>query len=188
MGKEKMKRISKWGGWFLLLFAALWLSSCSVLQDLRGSSEDEGSQETASQERATMVAELDQGEQPLLVYQRSGEEEGQVFEWRVYADGRAASITPAGAGASQVTEVQVDEETVDQLFADLENAGFFEVADAQEGECCTQNNYAITVWQDGEAQSVTVDQITPQMSVQRLSSINYVERFVYQEITTNGEQ
>jgi hypothetical protein len=111
-----------------------------------------------------------------------------VFEWRVYADGRAASITPAGAGASQVTEVQVDEETVDQLFADLENAGFFEVADAQEGECCTQNNYAITVWQDGEAQSVTVDQITPQMSVQRLSSINYVERFVYQEITTNGEQ
>ncbi len=180
-----MKRVNKWGVWALLLFAALWLSSCSVLQDLTGSAKEETPQ---PQERATVVAELDQGEQPLLVYRRSGEEEGQVFEWRVYPDGRAASITPAGAGAPQVSEVQVGEEAIDQLFDDLENAGFFEVAEAREGECCTQNNYALTVWQDGEAQSVTADQITPQMSAPRLASINYIERFVYQEITTNGEQ
>ncbi|MFW5941062.1 MAG: hypothetical protein ACOC9V_06530 [Chloroflexota bacterium] len=143
--------------------------------------------EPESESLATVETRADRGETPLVVFQRSGDEPGDMLEWRIYASGRGAAITDPDAGDAQLAEVDVDEEAIARLLDDLQTAGFFEIATAGEEECCNQNSYVLTVQQDGEISSMALEAVTPQTSQQRLQSLTHIEQFIFDEITSAAQ-
>jgi hypothetical protein len=132
---------------------------------------------------AVSAADVDQGETPLLVYERAGDEEGVVLAWRVYRSGRAVALTTDASGATTVVEGTVDETQLDQLVADLDEAGFFGIATPETFDCCTRYDYVISAAGDEGLVSIAIEHVTPELAPARLQSLTVVEKFLFEAVT-----
>lgn len=164
-----------------LLTLSLWLVGCSDQQSL---APDPGPTQSPADVRATAVSEVDGGTEPLFTFQRRGREDGETLEWRVYSSGRAVALTFSGADEPVVAESTVASDTIDDLLEDLESVGFFDVASQGREECCEQFSHVISVLRDGTVNTVAVERVTAQTTIPRLQSLNTVEKFIFDEITS----
>jgi hypothetical protein len=154
----------------ILLFSLLWLAACGDAPDAVGTPDAP----------ATTIAEVDQGQTPVVVFQRSGENPGQRLEWRIYGGGRLVALTITEGQAPAVSEDSTEAQNVELLIQELQQAGFFGVAQEGEQECCDSNDYVLSVRQDGQVRTMAIEQITPQVPVPRLQSLNAIERFIFE--------
>ena len=157
-----------------LIVTSLLLTTCSGQGETPPSS-------PLAEARATAAVDADGGEEPLVVFQRAPEGAESLEEYRFYAGGRAAIITAASGGV-EVSEAQLEAETVDALLQNLEGADFFETADAGEQQWTDTIDYLITASRDGEVRSLAIDEVTSQTSVKRMQSLVVLERFVFLQV------
>lgn len=132
--------------------------------------------------QATAAVEADAGEAPVVVFQRATEGASSLEEWRIYADGRSALISPSPDGDVTLDETQLDEGAVSTLLQNLETAGFYEAAEAGERRWREGLTYVISTHQDGQWQSLALERITPETSPVRLQSLGVMEKFIFDEI------
>lgn len=166
---------------FLLLTFLLWLVGCGDQQSLVP---DPGPTQSPAEVRATAVSEADDGTEPLFTFQRRGREDGETLEWRVYPGGRAVALTFNGADEPMVAESTVAGDSIDRLIEDLESVGFFDVASPGREECCDRFSHVISILRDGTVNTVAVERVTAQTTIPRLQSLNTVEKFIFDEITS----
>jgi hypothetical protein len=159
----------------LVLFSLLWLVGCG---------RDDAASTAASATPTTVsAADVDQGETPLLVYERAGDEEGAVLAWRVYRSGRAVALTTGASGETTIVEGTVDTTQLDQLVADLTEVGFFDIATPETFDCCAQYDYVISAAGDEGLVSIAIEHVTPQLSPPRLQTLTVVEKFLFEAVT-----
>lgn len=166
---------------YLLMAILLWLAGCS---GQAGPGPDPSATESPADVRATVVSEADAGAEPLFTFQRRGREEGETLEWRIYPGGRAVALAFNGGQQPVVEETTIAGESVDRLMQDLESVGFFDVASEGPEACCDRFSHVISVLRDGEVNTVAVERVTAQTTVSRLQSLNTVEKFIFDEITS----
>lgn len=104
----------------------------------------------------------------VIVYERSGGVAGETNTWKIYADGRVVD----GEG----NEWQVAPAQVEQLLADLETMGFFELDESYVplDTCCDRFTYTLVVGTDGGAHRVTTidDSDAPEAVWNALDSVS----------------
>lgn len=132
--------------------------------------------------QATAASEADGGEAPVIVFQRAIEGPSSLEEWRIYAGGRTAIISPSADGDVTLDETQIDEGAVNALLQDLEAAGFYEAAETGEQRWREGLMYIISTHQDGAWQSLALERVTPETSPVRLQSLGVMEKFIFDEI------
>jgi hypothetical protein len=108
----------------------------------------------------------------VIIYQRSGGFAGVHEQWTVYPDGR---IT-----ASDGREWQVAPERVDQLLADIEALGFFEMSGRYMplNTCCDRFTYEITVRSGDRVHTVTTIDAAPNTPAELWRVIDEISRLV----------
>jgi hypothetical protein len=104
----------------------------------------------------------------VIVYERSGGIAGETNTWKIYADGRVVD----GEG----NEWQVAPAQVEELLADLETMGFFELDESYMplDTCCDRFTYTLVVGTDGGAHRVTTidDSDAPEAVWNALDSVS----------------
>jgi hypothetical protein len=108
----------------------------------------------------------------VIVYQRSGGFAGVHEQWTVYPDGR---IT-----ASDGREWQVAPERVEQLLADIEALGFFEMSGRYMplNTCCDRFTYEITVRSGDRVHTATTIDAAPNTPAELWRVIDEISHLV----------
>ena len=108
----------------------------------------------------------------VITYQRSGGFAGVHEQWTIYPDGR---IT-----ASDGREWQVAPERVEQLLADIEALGFFEMSGRYMplNTCCDRFTYEITVRSGDKVHTATTIDAAPNTPAELWRVIDEISRLV----------
>lgn len=100
--------------------------------------------------------------EPVVVLRRSGGIDGEAVEWRLYRDGYAervgGSAESGSAGQFEAVEGRMvpDPRHVPNLLADLEAAGFFDLAGnyMPDDTCCDRYHYTLSVTWEGKSNTI----------------------------------
>jgi hypothetical protein len=116
----------------------------------------------------------------ILFYQRSGGVAGEILTVRIYEDGTVERIVGPPEPETAVQMTPVDPATVASLLADLEGAGFFDLARSYlpEDPCCDRYLYLISAERDGEVQTVEALEATPDTPDIVWKNVELIESFV----------
>ncbi|MFW6042635.1 MAG: hypothetical protein ACOC9C_03015, partial [Chloroflexota bacterium] len=117
-----------------------------------------------------------------IVLNRSGGIDGDVTEWRIYADGRVQRVTGLEAVEAEPTveEAQVDPEEVEALLGNLEENGFFELDQSYVpgDDCCDRYFYNLSVNATDRVHAVSAVEATEDVPESVWESIDLIQQFV----------
>ncbi len=116
----------------------------------------------------------------VLFYERSGGIAGEIVTVRVYADGAVERTVGPNAPSDAVEAYSVEPAAVEQLLADLEEAGYFELERdyVPADTCCDRILHLISIRTDGEVQTVEALGGTETTPEAVWESIAIIESFV----------
>ena len=120
----------------------------------------------------------------VLFYERSGGIAGEIVTVRVYADGTVERSAARNAPSDAVEAYAVDPAAVEQLLAELEAAGYFELERdyLPEDICCDRILYLISARADGEVQTVEALDDTETTPEAVWESVAIIESFIEEAV------
>jgi hypothetical protein len=152
--------------WLLGLIVLLFTAGCTELPAETPASTSDRGLDPAVPEPVSLP------EGVVLSYQRSGGIAGMDESWLVYEDGRIEG--PDGLVSNS------EPAQVEQLLADLEEAGFFGL-DSQttpENPCCDRYVYVLTVRAGEQAQQMTAVEAVESVPAELWDSLEIVQAFL----------
>lgn len=118
--------------------------------------------------------------QAAIIFQRTGGIAGEDVTYRIDPSGMMEILRGPGGPDQPVEAVPVNPMAVGELLADLEEAGFFELAteETTEAPCCDRFVYYLTVTFGELTNSITVVEAEEDVSEAALRSVELVQTFV----------
>lgn len=116
----------------------------------------------------------------VLFYERSGGIAGEIVTVRVYADGTVERSDRVDAQSDAIEAYAVEPAAVEQLLADLEEVGYFELERdyLPKDLCCDRILHLISARADGEVQTVEALGSTEDTPEAVWESVEIIESFV----------
>ncbi|MDT8306486.1 MAG: hypothetical protein RRC07_11160 [Anaerolineae bacterium] len=116
----------------------------------------------------------------VVIFEQSGGFAGETVTYRVYRDGVVEKESDGSGVGTVAAAVITDTAAVEELLADLEDAGFFELEEDQmpADPCCDRFNYMLTATSGTQSNTIRTVEGTEGLPSAVWESIELVERFV----------
>jgi hypothetical protein len=115
-----------------------------------------------------------------ITFERTGGIAGEDVTYRIFADGTIERLTGAAGADQPIEAIPVDPAAVEELFGELEAAGFFELPMAPSAEvpCCDFFVYSLSATRGNRLASITVVEQDENAADEAVRSVELVQAFV----------